>query len=149
MVRATIARQWAITPFNLIQEHMAKKTAKKAVKKAPKKAPKKAAKKTTAAKKSGKKRGRPTDTDLIKNLEARIKEVKDRIANKNKKDLTHVKSATRALKAIGSAMAASKKAEDAHMRIALADGYRAIAAHFKSQGYKTPNISLPRGRRPK
>ena len=69
--------------------------------------------------------------------------------DKNKKDLTHVKSATRALKAIGTAMTASKKAEDAHMRTALADGYRAIAAHFKAQGYKTPNIKLPRGRRPK
>lgn len=129
---------------------MAKKTAKKAAKKkAAKKAPKRAAKKATAAKKTGKKRGRPTDADLIKNLEARIKEVKERIENKNKKDLTHVKSATKALKTIGVAMAASKKAEDAHMRTALADGYRVIAAHFKAQGYKTPNISLPRGRRPK
>ena len=96
---------------------MAKKTAKKAAKKkAAKKAPKRAAKKATAAKKTGKKRGRPTDADLIKNLEARIKEVKERIENKNKKDLTHVKSATKALKTIGVAMAASKKAEDAHMR---------------------------------
>ena len=128
---------------------MAKKTTKKAAKKSPKKATKKAASTAAAKKKTGKKRGRPTDADLIKNLEARIKEVKDRIANKNKKDLTHVKSATRALKAIGTAMAASKKAEDAHMRTALADGYRAIAAHFKAQGYKTPNIKLPRGRRPK
>jgi hypothetical protein len=128
---------------------MAKKTAKKPAKRAPKKASKKTTSKAPAKKKTGKKRGRPTDANLIKNLEARIKEVKDRIANKNKKDLTHVKSATRALKAIGTAMAASKKAEDAHMRIALADGYRAIAAHFKSQGYKTPKISLPRGRRPK
>ena len=128
---------------------MAKKTTKKAAKKSPKKATKKAASTAAAKKKTGKKRGRPTDADLIKNLEARIKEVKDRIANKNKKDLTHVKSATRALKAIGTAMAASKKAEDAHMRTALADGYRAIAAHFKAQGYKTPNIRLPRGRRPK
>jgi len=128
---------------------MAKKTAKKAAKKSAKKTTKKAASTATAKKKTGKKRGRPTDADLIKNLEARIKEVKDRIANKNKKDLTHVKSATRALKAIGTAMAASKKAEDAHMRTALADGYRAIAAHFKAQGYKTPNIKLPRGRRPK
>jgi hypothetical protein len=128
---------------------MAKKTTKKAAKKSAKKTTKKAASTATAKKKTGKKRGRPTDADLIKNLEARIKEVKDRIANKNKKDLTHVKSATRALKAIGTAMAASKKAEDAHMRTALADGYRAIAAHFKAQGYKTPNIKLPRGRRPK
>ena len=128
---------------------MAKKTTKKAAKKTAKKTTKKAASTATAKKKTGKKRGRPTDADLIKNLEARIKEVKDRIANKNKKDLTHVKSATRALKAIGTAMAASKKAEDAHMRTALADGYRAIAAHFKAQGYKTPNIKLPRGRRPK
>ena len=128
---------------------MAKKTTKKAAKKSAKKTTKKAASTATAKKKTGKKRGRTTDADLIKNLEARIKEVKDRIANKNKKDLTHVKSATRALKAIGTAMAASKKAEDAHMRTALADGYRAIAAHFKAQGYKTPNIKLPRGRRPK
>ena len=128
---------------------MAKKTTKKAAKKTAKKTTKKAASTATAKKKTGKKRGRPTDADLIKNLEARIKEVKDRIANKKKKDLTHVKSATRALKAIGTAMAASKKAEDAHMRTALADGYRAIAAHFKAQGYKTPNIKLPRGRRPK
>ena len=128
---------------------MAKKPTKKAAKKTAKKTTKKEASTATAKKKTGKKRGRPTDADLIKNLEARIKEVKDRIANKNKKDLTHVKSATRALKAIGTAMAASKKAEDAHMRTALADGYRAIAAHFKAQGYKTPNIKLPRGRRPK
>ena len=131
------------------QENMAKKTTKKAAKKSAKKTTKAAVSKTTAKKKTGKKRGRPTDADLIKNLEARIKEVKDRIANKSKKDLTHVKSATRALKAIGTAMTASKKAEDAHMRTALADGYRAIAAHFKAQGYKTPNIKLPRGRRPK
>ena len=129
----------------LPRTNMAKKKAKKTAKRAPKKT----ASKTPAKKKTGKKRGRPTDADLIKNLEARIKEVKERIENKNKKDLTHVKSATKALKAIGVAMAASKKAEDAHMRIALADGYRAIAAHFKSQGFKTPNISLPRGRRPK
>ena len=128
---------------------MAKKKAKKTGKKAAKNSPKKSTSKAPGKKKTGKKRGRPTDAILIKNLEARIKEVKDRIANKNKKDLTHVKSATRALKAIGVAMAASKKAEDAHMRIALADGYRAIAAHFKSQGFKTPKISLPRGRRPK
>ena len=128
---------------------MAKKKAKKTTKRSAKKTTKKSASKATAAKKTGKKRGRPTDTDLIKSLEARIKEVKERIENKNKKDLTHVKSATKALKTIGAAMAASKKAEDAHMRTALADGYRVIAAHFKAQGYKTPKISLPRGRRPK
>ena len=136
-------------PTKLTPNNMAKKKAKKKARKAAKKSPKKTASKATAKKKAGKKRGRPTDVDLIKNLEARIKEVKDRIANKNKRDLTHVKSATKALKAIGTAMAASKKAEDAHMRTALADGYRVIAAHFKSQGFKTPNISLPRGRRPK
>ena len=128
---------------------MAKKKAKKTTKRSAKKTTKKSASKATAAKKTGKKRGRPTDADLIKSLEARIKEVKERIENKNKKDLTHVKSATKALKTIGAAMAASKKAEDAHMRTALADGYRVIAAHFKAQGYKTPKISLPRGRRPK
>ena len=136
-------------PTKLTPNNMAKKKAKKKARKAAKKSPKKTASKATAKKKAGKKRGRPTDVDLIKNLEARIKEVKERIENKNKKDLTHVKSATKALKAIGVAMAASKKAEDAHMRTALADGYRAIAAHFKAQGYKTPKISLPRGRRPK
>jgi len=117
---------------------MAKRTAKKTTKK-------------SAAKKAGpkKRRGRPTDVDLIKNLEARIKEVKERMSKRNQKDLTHVKSATRALKTISTAMNASKKSGDNHMRHALADGYRAIAKQFKSNGYKTPKVALPRGRRPK
>ena len=126
---------------------MAKKTAKRAAKKTTRK---KAAKKETTAKKTTKKRrGRPTDVDLIKNLEARIKEVKTRMAKRNQKDLTHVKSATRALKAINTAMAAAKKAGDNHLRHALADGFRAIAKHYKKSGYKAPKASLPRGRRPK
>jgi len=114
-------------------------------------AKKKAAKKKAAPKKSApkKRRGRPTDAALIKNLEARIKEVKDRMSKRNQKDLTHVKSATRALKALGSAMAASKKSGDNHMRHALADGYRVVAKHFKANGYSTPKVALPRGRRPK
>ncbi|MCH2105558.1 MAG: hypothetical protein MK291_02825, partial [Planctomycetes bacterium] len=98
----------------------AKKVAKKATKKTAKKATKKRAKKksSTAPKKAGKKkrRGRPTDVDLIKNLEARIKEVKERMAKKTQKDLTHVKSATKALNAINGAMNASKKAGDKMMR---------------------------------
>ena len=127
---------------------MAKKTTRKASKKTGRKTStkKKAARKTPGPKK---RRGRPTDVDLIKNLEARIKEVKERMSKRNQKDLTHVKSATRALRAIGTAMAASKKSDDKHMRHALADGYRAIAKQFKSNGYKTPKVSLPRGRRPK
>lgn len=130
------------------------KTAKKVAKKAPKKATKKRAKRKPAAstKKASatkKRRGRPTDADLIKNLEARIKEVKERIAKKSQRDLTHVKSATKALRAINTAMNASKKAGDNMMRHALADGYRAIAKHYKSNGYKLPKASLPRGRRPK
>ena len=133
---------------------MAKKTAKKAAKKsAPKKATKKRAYKKRASKKNTaapkKRRGRPTDVDLIKNLEARIKEVKERMSKKSQKDLTHVKSATKALKAINTAMSASKKAGDKHMRHALADGYRAIASHYKANGYATPKANLPRGRRPK
>ena len=128
---------------------MAKKTAKKAPRK--KTAKKKATgKKTPTAKKTTKKRrGRPTDVNLIKNLEARIKEVKERMAKKSQKDLTHVKSATKALKAINTAMAAAKKADDKHMRHALADGFRAIANHYKANGYAAPKSSLPRGRRPK
>ena len=122
---------------------MAKKTARKA----PKKTGRKTAAKIVA--KPKKRRGRPTDVDLIKNLEARIKEVKDRMSKRNQKDLTHVKSASRALRTISTAMNASKKAGDNHMRHALADGYRAIAKQFKSNGYKTPKVSLPRGRRPK
>jgi len=132
------------------------KTAKKAAKKAaPKKARKKRATKKKAApaaagkKTTKKRRGRPTDVDLIKNLEARIKEVKERMAKKTQKDLTHVKSATKALKAINTAMGAANKAGDKHMRHALADGYRAIANHYKANGYTTPKANLPRGRRPK
>ena len=128
---------------------MAKKTAKKTKKKAPKNGRRKGAKKSAASAKPGKKRGRPTDVVLIKNLEARIQEVKDRMAKRNQKDLTHVKSATRALKAISTAIVASKKAGDAHMRHALADGFRAINNHFKANGYKAPKANLPRGRRPK
>ncbi len=128
------------------------KTAKKAAKKKTrKKATKKrgAKKKATPAAKTKKRRGRPTDVDLIKNLEARIKEVKERMAKKTQKDLTHVKSATKALKAISAAMNASKKAGDNHLRHALADGFRAIAKHYKANGYATPKANLPRGRRPK
>ncbi len=128
------------------------KTAKKAAKKATRKKAtrKKAAKKSAApAAKAKKRRGRPTDVDLIKNLEARIKEVKERMAKKTQKDLTHVKSATKALKAINAAMNASKKAGDNLLRHALADGYRAIAKHYKANGYATPKANLPRGRRPK
>ncbi len=132
------------------------KTAKKAAKKATRKKAtrKKAAKKSAAPaakgeKKAKKRRGRPTDVDLIKNLEARIKEVKERMAKKTQKDLTHVKSATKALKAINAAMNASKKAGDNLLRHALADGYRAIAKHYKANGYATPKANLPRGRRPK
>ena len=138
---------------------MAKKTTKSAAKAAPKKARKKARKKPgpkpgsknrkKSGPKPGSKRGRPTDVNLIKNLEARIQEVKDRMAKKNLKDTPNVKSATKALKAISSAMVASKKSGDPHMRHALADGYRAIAKHFAAKGYKTPKANLPRGRRPK
>jgi hypothetical protein len=142
---------------------MAKKTAKKAAKTStPKKATKKraykkraykkrASKKNTAASSAApkKRRGRPTDANLIKNLEARIKEVKDRMSKKSQKDLTHLKSATKALKAINSAMVAAKKAGDKHLRHALADGFRSIASHYKANGYATPKANLPRGRRPK
>jgi len=122
---------------------MAKKTAKKTTRK-------KAAKKKVAKKKATKKRrGRPTDVDLIKNLEARIQEVKDRMAKRTQKDIKHVKSSTRALRAINTAMGAAKKAGDNHLRHALADSFRVIAKHYKKNGYKTPKASLPRGRKPK
>ena len=138
---------------------MAKKTAKKAAKKStPKKAtPKKATKKRAYKKRASKKntaapkkrRGRPTDAQRIKNLQAEIVAIQQKAKQKSQKDLTHVKSATKALKAINTAMVASKKAGDKHLRHALADGFRAIAGHYKANGYTTPKANLPRGRRPK
>jgi hypothetical protein len=137
---------------------MAKKTAKKAAKKStPKKATKKraykkrASKKNTAASSAApkKRRGRPTDAQRIKNLQAEIVAIQQKAKQKSQKDLTHVKSATKALKAINTAMVASKKAGDKHLRHALADGFRAIAGHYKANGYTTPKANLPRGRRPK
>ena len=141
-------------------EDVMAKTEKKVAKKAAKKVTKKVAKKTSTKKKpgpkpgakkakAGKRRGRPTDTQAIKNLEAKIQEIKDRIAKKSQKDLTHLKSATKALNAINAAMNASKKAGDNLMRHALADGFRAIAKEYKKNGYKLPKANLPRGRRPK
>ena len=113
---------------------MAKKKSKVAAKRAPK---------------EGNKRYRRTDDELIKDLQARIQEVKNRQKARDLQKSPTIKATAAALKAVDRALAIAEEADDNVVRHVLADARRPLAAYLEKNGVPTPKVKLPRGRRPK
>ena len=102
-----------------------------------------------AKKKAGVKRHRRTDDELIADLKKRIAEIKMRQESKKLSDSPAIKHSLAAIKEIDKALIAAAEDGDSHLRHALADARKPLAAHLTACGAKLPKARLPRGRRPK
>jgi hypothetical protein len=116
-------------------------------KKTTKKKAKRAKRKKTAA--PAKKRQRRTDQQLIKDLQAKIEDVKGRAKTRELKRSPALKAAIAAVRGIDRALVAAAEQGESLLRHALADSRKNLVAYLSSQGFKAPKAKLPRGRKPK
>lgn len=105
--------------------------------------------KEKASKEATKKRKRRSDEELIRDLQARLQEVKERQNSKQVLRSPAMKSAVKALNAIDRALDVAADQNETPLRHALADARRPLVAELERNGFKTPKAVLPRGRRPK
>lgn len=97
----------------------------------------------------GARRKRRSPEEMIADLEAKIREVKARAAAKELKASPSAKAARAAVKAIDKALDIAAEEGENHLRHALADARKPLAAHLEQQGIKLPKARVPRGRKPK
>lgn len=105
--------------------------------------------KDSANRESAKKRKRRSDEELIRDLQSRIKEVKERQVAKEALKSPAMKAAVRALSAIDRALDVAAEQSSTSLRHALADSRKPLVEELERNGFKTPKAKLPRGRRPK
>lgn len=101
-----------------------------------------------AKKKAGAKRHRRTDEELINDLKARIKELKDRQESKRLKESPSIRSAVTAVRHLDKALELSAEEGNSLLRHALADARKPLEDYLQDQGLKLPKARKPRGRRP-
>lgn len=102
-----------------------------------------------AKKATKKKRARRTDEQLINDLQAKIREVKERQKARELLSSPPTKAAVQALTAIDRALELAAEHGETGLRHDLAEARRPLVAALEGRGFKTPKANLPRGRRPK
>jgi hypothetical protein len=99
--------------------------------------------------KDGNKRHRRTDEELIRDLQERIAELKNRKAAKQLKQSAAMKKTLTIASGLSKAIALAVEEGDTALQRSLTEGHRAIATHLESCGVKLPKERMPRGRKPK
>ncbi len=115
---------------------------------ATKKAKKKATRKSAKATSPRPKRKNRTAEEMISDLQARIREVKNRAAMREMKKTASVRQTLSVVRAIDSAMASASEEDNSPLRHALADARRMIQAWADKANVPLPKGKMPRGRRP-
>lgn len=98
---------------------------------------------------SKKKRHRRSPEEIIDDLQAEIKRLREKSAARAISESPAVKLTLTALKNIDKALDAAAKESNSHLRHALADARRNLSSYLEKQGVKLPKARLPKGPRPK
>lgn len=98
--------------------------------------------------KSQKTRRRRSAEERISDLEAQIREVKDRAKLRELKKSVSVRRTLSIVKSIDQGMAEALEEDNSPLRHALADARRAIQGYAERSGVPLPKGKMPRGRRP-
>ena len=86
---------------------------------------------------------------MIKDLEAKIEEVKLRASAKELKQSPAMKRTLSIVRALDKGMTEAKEEGNSQLRHALADARRSIGDYAEAKGVRLPKPRMPRGRRPK
>ncbi|MDE0916481.1 MAG: hypothetical protein OSB57_15010 [Planctomycetota bacterium] len=100
------------------------------------------------AAKSKEKQKRRTAEERIAELEAQIRDVKDRAKLRELKKSVSVRRTLSIVKAIDQGMAEALEEDNSPLRHALADARRAIQGYAERSGVPISKGKMPRGRRP-
>jgi len=93
-------------------------------------------------------RKRRSAEERISDLEAQIREVKDRAKLRELKKSVSVRRTLSIVKSIDMGMAEALEEDNSPLRHALADARRAIQGYAERSGVPLPKGKMPRGRRP-
>ena len=94
-------------------------------------------------------RARRSPEEMIADLEAKIREVKNRAQAKELKQSPSVKEAMKVIRGVDKALEVAAEEGNNAIRHALADARKPLAEFLEGQGLKLPKARVPRGRRPK
>lgn len=108
--------------------------------------PRKKATKVAAAPRKRKKRR--SAEEIISDLEAEIRRVRERQKQRELKTSPSMKASIAALKAIDKALDAAADDSNGLLRHTLAESRRTLGGFLEKQGMKLPKANLPRGRKP-
>jgi hypothetical protein len=86
---------------------------------------------------------------MIADLEAKIREVKNRAQAKELKQSPSVKEAMKVIRGVDKALEVAAEEGNNALRHALADARKPLAEFLEGQGLKLPKARVPRGRKPK
>ncbi|MBL6720938.1 MAG: hypothetical protein ISQ08_05950 [Planctomycetes bacterium] len=86
---------------------------------------------------------------MIADLEAKIREVKNRAQAKELKQSPSVKEAMKVVRGVDKALEVAAEDGNNALRHALADARKPLAEFLEGQGLKLPKARVPRGRKPK
>lgn len=86
---------------------------------------------------------------MIADLEAKIREVKNRAQAKELKQSPSVKEAMKVVRGVDKALEVAAEEGNNALRHALADARKPLAEFLEGQGLKLPKARVPRGRKPK
>jgi len=100
------------------------------------------------AKKTKQTRIRRTDEQLIKDLETRIKSIKERAATRSVKKSPSMKHTSAAVRAIDKALESAAAEGNTPLRHTLADAREPLVAYLQLEGIKLPKTRRPKGPRP-
>jgi cell division septum initiation protein DivIVA len=101
------------------------------------------------AKKTTEKRYRRNDEELIRDLEAKLQSVKERVAARSIKRSPSMKHTVAAVRAIDKALESASSENNTTLRHALADAREPLVAYLQLEGVKLPKTRRPKGPRPK
>ena len=94
-------------------------------------------------------RARRSPEEMIADLEAKIREVKNRAQAKELKQSPSVKEAMKVVRGVDKALKVAAEEGNNALRHALADARKPLAEFLEGQGLKLPKARVPRGRKPK
>lgn len=95
------------------------------------------------------KRKRRSDEELIRDLQDKIRQVKERAQSREMKQSPPLRAAFGALRSIDRALEAAAEESETLLRHVLADARRPLADFLETRGVRVPKANLPRGRRPR
>jgi hypothetical protein len=98
---------------------------------------------------TGKRRKRRSPDQIIADLEAEIRRVKERAVAKQMKESPAVKASMTAIRALDKGLEAASEENNSRLRHALADARKALGSYLEGAGLRLPKAQLPKGPRPR